>query len=84
MRRFHGQVLTPYVRYQYYDGGKKIETDARLYLVRSLEAGLEWQPNPFLEGTLEFIHGDRTFEDGLLPVNRQIGNLLRLQLQVNY
>ena len=84
MRRFRGQILTPYVRYQYYDGGKKAETDARLYLVKSLEAGVEWQTSPFMEWTAEFVHGNRTFEDARLPFNVQTGNLLRLQLQINY
>ncbi|MBM3728563.1 MAG: porin [Acidobacteria bacterium] len=76
--------LTPYLRYQYYSGGKKYELDARKYLVRSVEAGLEWQPNPFLEWTAEFVHGNRTFEDLRLPANQQRGSLLRLQLQVSY
>ncbi|MEQ1886699.1 MAG: porin [Bryobacteraceae bacterium] len=84
MYKRHGQVFTPFARYQYYDGGKKAETDARSFLVKSLEAGLEWQPNPFIEWTAEYVHGDRTFEDGRLPDNRQIGNILRLQLQLNY
>jgi len=84
MRRFHRQTLTPFFRYQYYDGGKKLEFDARSYLVREESAGLEWQPNSFLEFAAEYAHSDRTYEDSRLPNHRQKGNLLRLQMQVNY
>jgi hypothetical protein len=37
-------IIIPFVRYQYYDGGKKHEKDARSYNVRELEIGAEWQP----------------------------------------
>lgn len=84
MRKFHRQVLTPFIKFQYYNGGKKQETDARKYLVRDEEFGVEWQPNPFVEFTATYTHSDRTFEDFRTPSNRQTGNLLRLQLQFNY
>jgi phosphate-selective porin len=84
MKKVHGQVLTPYARFHYYSGGKKFELDARRYLVRETNVGLEWQPNPSLEVVSEYVHSDRTYEDGRLMNNRQKGNLLRLQLQINY
>jgi hypothetical protein len=49
MRKYQGQTFTPFARYQYYSGGKKFELDARRYLVRDLELGLEWQRNAFFE-----------------------------------
>lgn len=79
-----GQILTPFYRFQYYDGGKKQELDARRYVVRDHEFGLEWQQNPFLELVGMYVYSDRTFEDGRAPDNRQKGSLVRLQLQVNY
>jgi len=84
MARFRGHILSPYVKVGYYDGGKKHELDARRYLVREQEFGLEWQPNPFIELTTAYTHSDRTFEDQRLPDNRQRGSLLRIQLQFNY
>ena len=84
VRKYHAMSLNPYFRYQYFNGGKKQETDARYYLVKSFETGLEWQQSAFMEWTAEFVHGNRTFEDFHLPVNQQTGNLLRLQLQINY
>jgi uncharacterized coiled-coil protein SlyX len=84
MTKFHGHVLTPYIKAGYFDGGKKHELDARRYLVREQEFGVEWQPNPYIELTTAYTHSDRTYEDLQRLDNRQIGNLMRFQLQFNY
>ncbi|WP_176699275.1 porin [Flavobacterium crassostreae] len=78
------QLLYPFVKFQYYDGGKKFEKDARSYLVRDYELGLEWQPIKPLELTATWVIADRTFEDSVLKYNTQQGNLLRLQAQFNF
>lgn len=83
-RKVGPQTFTPFVKYQYFSGGKKFEQDARSYLVRDIDFGLEWQKNRFLEIVGQYSRSDRTYEDGRLPSNRQKGGLLRLQLQVNY
>nr|MDQ3395788.1 OprO/OprP family phosphate-selective porin [Bacteroidota bacterium] len=74
----------PFTRFQYYDGGKKHELDARKYNVKELEVGLEWQPVPNFELVAMYTFSDRTFEDFQRPINQQAGSLLRLQLQINY
>jgi hypothetical protein len=76
--------IYPFAKFQYYDGGKKYEKDARKYVVRDYELGIEWQPMKALELTAEYVIADRTFEDSAIPVNRQQGNLLRLQAQFNF
>ena len=76
--------LYPFAKFQYYDGGKKFEKDARSYVVRDYELGLEWQPHKAFELVAEWVISDRTFEDSALPINRQQGNLLRLQAQFNF
>jgi hypothetical protein len=76
--------LYPFAKFQYYDGGKKFEKDARSYIVRDYEFGLEWQPFKAFELVAEWVVSDRTFEDSALPNNRQQGNLLRLQAQINF
>jgi len=76
--------LYPFAKFQYYDGGKKFEKDARSYIVRDYEFGLEWQPLKAFELTAEWVVADRTFEDSALHDNRQQGNLLRLQAQINF
>jgi Phosphate-selective porin O and P len=77
-------VVYPYFRFQYYSGGKKQELDARKYLVREGEIGIEAEFGKYFEPTLQYQYGDRTFEDGAKPNNREKGSLLRLQLQFNY
>ena len=78
------QLLIPFVRYQYYEGGKKFENDARRHIVKDLEIGAEWQPMKNFEFVAIYTISDRTFEDSLLPSNQQKGNLLRLQAQLNF
>jgi hypothetical protein len=78
------QLLYPFAKFQYYDGGKKFEKDARRYKVREYEIGFEWQPFKSFEFVAEWVISDRTFEDSALKNNRQQGNLLRLQAQLNF
>lgn len=78
------QHIYPFAKFQYYDGGKKYEKDARSYVVRDYQLGVEWQPIKAFELTAEYVIADRTFEDSALPVNRQQGSLLRLQAQFNF
>lgn len=78
------QLLYPFAKFQYYDGGKKFEKDARSYVVREYELGVEWQPLRVLEFTAQYVISDRTFEDSVLLDNRQKGNTLRMQVQFNF
>ncbi len=78
------QLMYPFAKFQYYDGGKKFEKDARSYTVRDYELGIEWQPYKAFELTATWVIADRTFEDSALRNNRQQGNLLRLQAQFNF
>jgi hypothetical protein len=85
--RYHAKkdmYFFPYTRIQTYDGGKKFEQDARSYVVREIETGVEWQVNRFLELTAAYVISNREFEDSRLRDNDQKGNLLRLQLQLNF
>jgi len=79
-----GRVLFPYVRWQHYEGGKKNELDARYYEVDELEVGAEFLVIRAVELTAAYVHGDRRFEDGANPDNRQSADFVRLQLQLNY
>lgn len=78
------QYIYPFAKFQYYDGGKKFEKDARSYVVRDYELGIEWAPIKAFELVATWVIADRTFEDSALPNNRQRGNLLRLQAQFNF
>jgi hypothetical protein len=78
------QLLIPFVRYQYYNGGKKHELDARRYDVKELEVGAEWQVFKNFEMVAMYTISERRFEDGDKPDNFQKGRLLRLQFQLNF
>jgi hypothetical protein len=76
--------IIPFVKYQYYKGGKKFEIDARKYLVKDFEFGVEYQIKNYFELVALYMISDRTFEDYAKPVNHQKGNTLRLQAQFNF
>ena len=82
--RIKKQILIPFVRYQYYEGGKKHERDARSYVVKELEIGGEWQINRNFELVAHYTISNRRYEDFLKQNNLQTGNLLRIQAQVNF
>ncbi|MCC7246785.1 MAG: hypothetical protein IT269_13960, partial [Saprospiraceae bacterium] len=84
MLKWKKQIFFPFTRYQYYDGGKKHELDARMHRVRETEIGVEWQPFRNFELVAMYTVSDRTFQDAEKPSNHQTGNLLRLQAQFNY
>jgi hypothetical protein len=78
------QIIIPFVRIQYYDGGKKHELDARSYTVKEYEYGIEWQPFKNFEFVAMYTMSKRRFEDYKLQDNKQKGSLLRLQAQFNF
>lgn len=80
----NGQVLIPFTRAQYYEGGKKHELDTRSYSVRELEFGVEWQPVKQFELVGMYTFSSRRAEDFVLRDNLQTGSLLRLQAQINF
>jgi hypothetical protein len=85
--RFDGKkswIFFPFARVQQYTGGKKHELDARRYVVKELEAGVEWQFNKYFELTTSYVISKRRFEDSKLKNNLQSGNFLRLQAQLNF
>lgn len=84
LKKLNKQTLIPFIRYQYYSGGKKHERDARSYQVNDLEVGAEWQLNRNFELVMHYTISSRRYEDFVLQNNFQTGNLLRIQAQVNF
>jgi hypothetical protein len=84
LAKLNKQTLIPFIRYQYYDGGKKHERDARSYNVREFEIGGEWQVNKNFELDVNYTISNRRYEDFIKQDNYQTGNLLRIQAQVNF
>lgn len=84
MKKIGNQTLIPFVKLQYYDGGKKHERDAPSHLVYQTEIGAEWLIVRNLELTALYSIEDRTVRNAQNPFNRQHGNRLRLQAQFNF
>ncbi len=82
--RAGNQTIMPFLKMQYYDGGKKHERDAAGYLVYETEIGAEWLVIKNLELTALYAIGDRTVRNAANPMNQQHGNRLRLQAQFNF
>ena len=78
------RLFFPYARWQYYDGGKKNELDARYYLIKETEVGIQYAALKGLTLTAAYMFADRTFEDAVLRENHQKGSTMRLQAQFNY
>ena len=83
MIRAGTQLIYPFTRIQYYEGGKKHELDARSYKVNDVEFGVEWQPVSAFELIVMYTISSRRYEDFANQNNFQKGNLLRIQAQVN-
>ncbi len=79
-----GQHFIPFVRAQYYKGGKKQELDARYYDMKEVEFGVEWQAISSFELTATYVISERNTSDAAKIANNQKGNFLRLQAQFNY
>ena len=78
------QVLIPFARYTYYDGGKKFELDARAYKVEEFEGGIEYQPFKQLEVTVSWVHASKWTSDRVKKDNYQVGSFMRVQCQLNF
>lgn len=84
LAKVKGHTIIPFVRGQFYDGGKKHEKDARAYSVREVEIGIEWQPVKYFEFVAMYTISSRRFEDYGKQDNLQGGRLIRLQAQLNF
>ena len=78
-----GSVI-PFTRIQMYEGGKKQELDARSYKMKELELGTEWQINKNFELTAMYTISEREFLDFAKQTNSQKGQLIRIQVQMNF
>lgn len=84
----HGEFI-PFLRWNLYRGGYKSERNAPYAEINEWELGLEWQFNKNLELVSMYTFTDRTNTRALssadtLSYGQFEGDLLRLQLQVNY
>jgi len=74
----------PFIRFQEYQGGRKLDDLAKMYRVREWEFGTEWQMNSALELTMAYAISDRLTQSNSSNRLDEQGQLLRLQAQFNY
>lgn len=82
-------ILIPFVRWQYFDGYNKAETNAPENKVNDWELGVEWQLAPEVEFVAEYHHMNR---NNLVTGNRAgtqdyrkfSADAIRMQLQYNF
>ncbi len=77
-------VIIPFARYTTYEGGKKMELDARAYEVEEFEGGIEYQPLKNFEATVSWVHSSKWTSDKANKDNYQVGSFLRVQCQLNF
>lgn len=82
--KFKKHVIIPFVRASTYTGGKKHELDARAYEVNEIEGGVEYQFTKNFELTATWLYSEKMTSDKAKKDNFQIGNMLRLQAQLNF
>lgn len=86
MYKFDGDAygsLMPYAKWQTYRGAAKFDTNAPKMSVDETEVGVEWQPSNAVELAVAWANMRRT-DVSAAPYRRIDGQLLRVQLQVNY
>ncbi|WP_025869336.1 porin [Methylobacillus glycogenes] len=84
VKDFYGYgVLIPFIKWQYFDGAQKFETNAPQNHVKDWEAGFEWQPVPEIEFTAYYSKLDRN-NLATAPYSKYNTDILRMQLQYNF
>lgn len=82
-RLFKTGIYFPFIKYQYFRGASKFETNAPINRVDDYEAGVEWQIRPELELTTTYsrLHRTNLFT---APFSQFRADIIRTQLQFNY
>jgi hypothetical protein len=82
-----GDALTPFVKWQYFDGYQKAESNAPKNKANDWEVGVEWQAAKEVELTAvvhKMNRSDLSANGGYGYGDRFEGTALRVQAQINY
>jgi phosphate-selective porin len=74
----------PFIRFQEYNGARKLENNSPSNRLSEWEIGSEWQPNQALELTASYMISNRYTQSSSTNKLHTKGNVLRLQAQFNY
>jgi len=82
---FRWGVLFPFVRWQYFDGGRKYARNAPHAKLNEWDFGVEWEILPELEFTIDYAYAPTRTDTSEYPyLNLEDGSRLGLQVQWNY
>jgi hypothetical protein len=77
--------LIPFVRWNYFDGARKMGTNATKMVVNEIDVGFEWQWRKEVELQLQYTFADeRSNSSSSVPTVIQGSQRLAIQLQFNY
>lgn len=76
-------AVTPFIKYQNYNGGMKFQTNSPFTHVNDWEFGVEWQPEKAIELTVVYQMYNRN-DVTRAPYKRFDSDVLRMQLQYNF
>ncbi|MFT4586481.1 MAG: hypothetical protein ACI9VS_000456 [Candidatus Binatia bacterium] len=75
----------PYVRWNYYDGGRKFAANAPGSVVNEMDFGVEWSPWPYAELSVQYTKTFERTNTGVAPyASTTDADRVGFQLQFNY
>ncbi len=78
-------IFFPFVRWQYFDGGRKFARNAPEVLLNEWDVGVEWQPLPEFELTAQYSFSNERTNTNVFPYNQLTdGSRFAVQAQLNY
>jgi hypothetical protein len=83
LKTSHGE-LYPFVRWSYYDGGRKFGTNAPASKVNEVDVGIEFSPWKEVEMTLMYTHTIERTNTGSAPYTKDAAGADRLGLQIQW
>ena len=78
-----GEII-PFVRWNYYDGGRKFATNAPDSKVNEIDVGLEWSPWPEIELALMYTHTMERTNTSSAPYSKDASGADRIGLQIQW
>ena len=84
IEKWHGDWF-PFVRWQYYDGGRKFASNAPHEVVNEWDFGVEWQPWPEFEVTVSYAHTVERTNTRVAPYGTtEDADRIAFQAQINF
>lgn len=84
VEKWHGDWY-PFVRWQYFDGGRKFASNAPHSIVNEWDVGIEWQPWPEFEVSVSYTHTVERTNTRVAPYgSAEEADRVAFQAQINF